>query len=65
MDHGPFRDQLVASTGHAVTRSRNLLRNILKQHVSDGRRDQLPSVVEHLSGLRLTKGAKRSGKGRR
>ena len=49
MDHRSIRDQLVFSIGYAASRSRDLLRDILKQHVSDGPREQLGKrVVEHL-----------------
>jgi hypothetical protein len=49
MDHSSFRGQLTFAIGFAVRRSRDLLRDILKQHVSDGAREQLGKrVVEHL-----------------
>jgi hypothetical protein len=35
MDHRSFRDQLAFSIGFAVTRSRELLRRILKEHAPD------------------------------
>jgi hypothetical protein len=35
MDHGSFRDQLAFLIGFAVSRSRDLLRRILKEHTTD------------------------------
>jgi hypothetical protein len=47
MDHHSFRAQLAFSIGFAVTRSRDLLRRILKEHTG-GRRQMLAKrVVEH------------------
>jgi hypothetical protein len=49
MDRRSLRDQLVFAIGYVVSRHRGLLRDILKQHVSDGAREQLGKrVVEHL-----------------
>jgi hypothetical protein len=49
VDHRSFRDQLAFSIGFAVTRSRALLRRILKEHAPDDARQQLAAgVVEHL-----------------
>jgi hypothetical protein len=49
MGHRSLRDELVFTIGFAISRSRDLLRDILKQHVSDGARRQLGEhVVEHL-----------------
>ena len=49
MDHRSFRDQLAFSISFAVTRSRDLLRRILKEHVTDDARQQLAErVIEHL-----------------
>jgi hypothetical protein len=49
MDHRAFRDQLAFSIGYAVSRSRDLLRRLLKDHVTDDARQQLAErVVEHL-----------------
>jgi hypothetical protein len=49
VDHRSFRDQLAFSIGFAATRSRELLRRILKEHTSDDARQQLAArVVEHL-----------------
>ena len=49
MDHRSFRDQLVFSIAFAVTRSRDLLRRILKEHAPDDARQMLAErVVEHL-----------------
>jgi hypothetical protein len=44
-----FRDQLAFSIGFAVARSRDLLRWLLKEHVTDDARQMLANrVVEHL-----------------
>jgi hypothetical protein len=44
-----LRDDLVSSIGFAISRSRDLMRRLLKEHVSDDTRDQLARrVVEHL-----------------
>jgi hypothetical protein len=49
VDHRSFRDQPAFSIGFAVTRSRDLLRRLLKEHVTDDARQQLAErVVEHL-----------------
>jgi hypothetical protein len=49
VDHRLFRDQLAFSIGFAVTRSRDLLRRILKGHAPDDARQVLATrVVEHL-----------------
>jgi hypothetical protein len=49
MGHRSLRDELAFSIGYAVSRSRGLLRDILRQHISDGPRQQLGRrVVEHL-----------------
>jgi hypothetical protein len=49
VDHGSFRDQLAFSIGYAVSRSRDLLRRLLKEHITDDARQQLAErVVEHL-----------------
>jgi hypothetical protein len=49
VDHRSFRDQLAFSIGFTVTRSRELLRRILKEHASGDARQQLAArVVEHL-----------------
>ncbi len=49
VDHRSFRDQLAFSIGFAVTRSRDLLRRILKKHAPDDARQMLAQrVVEHL-----------------
>lgn len=56
MDQRSFRDQLVFSIGFAVSRSRDLLRRILKEHVTDDPREQLAErIVLHLeqSGFEL------------
>jgi hypothetical protein len=45
VDHRSFRDQLAFSIGFAVTRSRELLRRILKEHSPDDARQQLAARV--------------------
>jgi len=48
MDHS-IHGQLVFAIGYVASRSRGLLRDILKQHVSYGPRKELGKrVVEHL-----------------
>ncbi len=61
MDHGSFRAQLAFSIGFAITRSRDLLRRILKEHASDDARQQLAErVVKHLEegGFEISKSEK-------
>jgi len=49
VDHRSFRDQLAFSIGFAVSRSGDLLRRLLKNHVTDDARQQLAErVIEHL-----------------
>ena len=49
MDHRSFRAQLAFSIGFAVTRSRDLLRRLLKEHAPDDARQMLAErVVAHL-----------------
>ena len=49
MDHRSFRGQLAFSIGFAVSRSRALLRRILKEHAPDDARQMLAErVMEHL-----------------
>jgi hypothetical protein len=49
MDHHSFRDQLTFSIGFALGRNRDLLRRLLKEHVTDDARDVLArKVIEHL-----------------
>jgi hypothetical protein len=49
VDHRSFRAQLAFSIGFAVTRSRELLRRILKEHAPEDARQQLAArVLEHL-----------------
>jgi hypothetical protein len=44
-----FRDQLLSSIGFAISRSRELLRRLLKEHTTDDARHQMAKrVVEHL-----------------
>jgi hypothetical protein len=60
VDHRSFRNQLVFSIGFAVTRSRALLRRILKEHAPDDARQQLAErVVQHLelSGFEIDEDA--------
>jgi hypothetical protein len=59
MDQNSFRDQLAFAIGFAVSRSRDLLRRILKEHAPDEARRQLAErVVSHLeqSGFELDEG---------
>jgi hypothetical protein len=56
VDQGSFRDMLAFSIGFVVESNRPLLRQILKEHVSDDARQQLAKrVVEHLelSGFQI------------
>jgi hypothetical protein len=49
VDHCSFHDQLTFSIGFAVSRSRDLLRRLLKEHVADDARQQLAErVIDHL-----------------
>ena len=49
MDHRSFRDRLVFSIGFAVSRSRELLRRLIREHAPDDARQMLAQqVVEHL-----------------
>jgi hypothetical protein len=49
VDHRSFRDMLVSSIGFAISRNRDLLRRLLKEHVTDATREQLAKrVVERL-----------------
>jgi hypothetical protein len=49
VDHRSFRDQLAFSIGFAVARSRDLLRRLLKEHVSDDAQQMVANrVLEHL-----------------
>jgi hypothetical protein len=57
----PLRDHLVFSIGFALTRSRSLLRRLLKEHAPDGARHGLAEqVVQHLeqSGFKLDEAQK-------
>ena len=48
MDHRSFRDMLLFSIGFAISRNRDLLRRMLREHITDGPREQLAKrVVEH------------------
>jgi hypothetical protein len=54
MDHRSFRSQLVFSIGFAVSRSRDLLRRLLREHAPDDARNELRKrVVKHLEGSRF------------
>jgi hypothetical protein len=56
VDHRSFGDQLTFSIGFAISRSRDLLRRILKEHAPDDARQQPPvRGVDHLerSGFKL------------
>jgi hypothetical protein len=51
---------LVSSIGFAISQNRDLLRRLLKEHVTDAAREQLAKrVVEHLelSGFQIDEGA--------
>jgi hypothetical protein len=49
MDQRSFRDQLTFSIGFALGHNRDLLRRILKEHISDDAREMLAKkVIEHL-----------------
>jgi hypothetical protein len=49
VDHRSFRDQLAFWIGFAVSRSRDLLRRLLKEHVTDDAQQMLANrVVAHL-----------------
>jgi hypothetical protein len=49
VDHRSFRAQLAFSIGFAVSRSRDLLRRLLKEHAPDDARQMLAErVVAHL-----------------
>jgi hypothetical protein len=49
LDQGSFRDQLLFVIGFAVSRSRDLLRRIVREHAPDDARQQLAErVVRHL-----------------
>jgi hypothetical protein len=49
MDHRSFRAQLEFSIGFAISRSRDLLRRILREHAPDDAKQQLAErVVKHL-----------------
>jgi DNA-directed RNA polymerase specialized sigma54-like protein len=49
MDHRSFRDQLAFSIDFAQSRSRDLLRRLVNDHVTDDARQQLAErVVDHL-----------------
>ena len=56
MDHGSFRAQLVFSIGFALSRSRDLLRRLIREHApDDARRELAERVVNELerSGFEL------------
>jgi hypothetical protein len=60
MDHRSFRDQLTFAVGFEITRHPNLLRRLLKEHVTDDASEQLAKrVLEHLeiSGFEIDEGA--------
>jgi hypothetical protein len=51
VDHRSFRSQLVFLIGFAVSRSRELLRRLLREHAPDDARQELGErVVKHLEG---------------
>jgi hypothetical protein len=60
MDQRSFRDQLSFSIGFAISRNRDLLRLILREHVTDDAREMLAKrVIEHieLSGFEIDEAA--------
>ncbi|MDF2780518.1 MAG: hypothetical protein K0S96_322 [Geminicoccaceae bacterium] len=61
MNPWSFRDHLVFSIGFALSRSRGLLRRLLREHAPDDARQELAErVVEHLerSGFELDERAR-------
>jgi hypothetical protein len=65
VDHRSFRAQLLFSIGFAVNRSRDLLRRLLKEHVSDDASQTLATrVLEHLelSGFEIDESDRGSGR---
>jgi hypothetical protein len=49
MDQGSFRDRLAFAIGFAISRSRDLLRRIVRQHAPDDARQLLAQrVVRHV-----------------
>jgi hypothetical protein len=59
VDQGSFRDQLLFSIGFAISRNRDLLRRLLKEHVSDDARQLVAKrVVDQLelSGVEIDEG---------
>lgn len=49
MDHRSFRDLLLFGIGFSISRNRDLLRRLVKEHIADDARQQLAKrVVEHL-----------------
>jgi hypothetical protein len=61
MNPWSFRDHLVFSIGFALSRSRGLLRRLLREHAPDDARQELAErVITHLdgSGYELDEGAR-------
>ena len=61
MDHHSFRAQLLFSIGFALSRSRDLLRRLVREHAPDDARHELAEqVVKHLerSGFELDEHAR-------
>jgi hypothetical protein len=49
VDRNSFRDQLTFAIGFTIGQSRNLLRRLLSEHVTDATREQIAKrVIEHL-----------------
>jgi hypothetical protein len=49
VDHSSFRQSLAFSIGYAISRSRDLLRRMVREHAPDDAREQLAErVVQHL-----------------
>jgi hypothetical protein len=61
MDHYSFRSQLAFSIGFAFSRSRDLLRRILKEHTADDARQMLASGLLSTWNSRIRDRRRRSG----
>ena len=62
VDHRSFRDQIAFSIGFAVSRSRELLRRLIREHAPDDARRMLAQrVVEHLGASGFEIDEERSG----
>ena len=61
MDQGSFRDRLAFAIGFAISRSRDLLRRIVRQHVPDVPGSCSPSGWSGMSSSRGLRSARRPG----